>query len=197
MRQPTAASAGSGGTFFGRLLAGGFSDVGQARLDRHRLQVADPRRAEDADVGLAVAVPIAGDGLIALLAQLDPQVALVPNAVAVEVEEPQAVDEHADLGRAAAVPIAGDGHRAGHAEVERLDRHAVLVGQNPLRLVQVGAGPGDRIEDAYSAGTWANSSPEASLARLAGVDHAQVPGVSARPAAAAEDRLHDDLGGMR
>jgi len=62
--------------------------IGQTRLDRYRLEIADPSGTEDADVGLAVAVPIAGDRLIALLAQLHPQVRLIPSAVAVEVEEP-------------------------------------------------------------------------------------------------------------
>ena len=174
-RRPGRAARSSGGSWR-RVLR-----VGQARLDRHRLRVADPRRTEDADVGLAVAVPVAGDRLVALLAQLDPQVALVPNAVAVEVEEPQAVDEHADLRRAAAVPVAGDGRGAGHAEVDRLDRRAVL-----RRPGSTAIGPGRRRSRRPDRSTrrsryWAKSLAGGVVARLAGVDHAQVPG-SIRPA---------------
>ena len=79
-----------------------------------------------------------------------------------------------------------------HAEAELLDRRAVLIGQDPHGLVQIGARPGNGIED----GTLRDLHELVArgfLPRLAGVDHAEVPGVSARHPPAAEDRLLDRL----
>ena len=80
--------------------------------------IARPGAAEDADVGLAVAVPVAGDRQVALVAELGPQVAFVPLAVAVEIDEPLAVVEDADVGDAVAVEVAGDRNAVSHAEAD-------------------------------------------------------------------------------
>ena len=97
MRLPSDASSAFGGTFLASGL-GAVERVRQARLATRCARVARPGGAEDADVVLAVAVPIADDRLVALVAELGPQVVCVPLAVAVEVDEPLAVVEHADLG---------------------------------------------------------------------------------------------------
>ncbi len=91
------------------LVGVGVVRIGQSRLVRDRPRIAAPGGAIDADVGLAVAVPVAGHRPIALVAQLGPQVAGVPHAVAVEIDEPEAVLEDADFELAVAVEVAGNG----------------------------------------------------------------------------------------
>src|SRR5262249_52405739 len=74
--------------------------------------------AEDADVGDAVAVPVADHRLVAGLAEGE-RLAGVEGAVAVEVEVPGAVAEVADVGVAAAGPVAGHADHTGRAEVQK------------------------------------------------------------------------------
>src|SRR5688572_27973415 len=56
--------------------------VGEAGLVFEVHGVAGPARAKDADIFLAVAVPIAGDRAVLLAAELGPQVFAVPLAIA-------------------------------------------------------------------------------------------------------------------
>ena len=79
----------------------------QARLARDRARVARPGGAEDADVVLAVAVPIADDRQVPLLAEFELLIGSGPSPVAVAVQVPDAVAEDADVVDAVAVPVAG------------------------------------------------------------------------------------------
>ena len=65
-----------------------------------------------------------------------------------------------------------------------------LVGQDPLRLPQIGAAPGDRIEDRVLRGLGVLVAGVLA-AGLAGVDDAQVPSVVVRRGRAAEAELVD------
>ena len=103
----------------------------QTWLASQRPIVPFPLRAEDADVGLAVTVPVARDRPVARLAELGPQVALVPLAIAVEIEVPIAVLVHADVGHPVAVEVADHGRGARHAE-----DHAAGIGGAAGRLDQ-------------------------------------------------------------
>ena len=69
-----------------------FIGSGKPRIGLNRLRIARPGGAENADVVFAVAVPIAHHRLIVAAAQLRPQVAGIPTAVAVQVDEPLTVD---------------------------------------------------------------------------------------------------------
>ena len=82
-------------------------------------------------------------------AELGPQVAFVPLAVAVEVEEPLAVDEHADVGHAVAVEVAGDRHRLGVAE-HFLAEHDHLVAVDAWRASSVRLSSGTFCQPATS-----------------------------------------------
>ena len=79
-RPPLVASSAVGGMFFilPSGMVGKLSASGKPGSRVNRPRIARPRRAVDADVGLAVGVPIAGDGQVVLRAELGPQVALVP-----------------------------------------------------------------------------------------------------------------------
>ena len=83
--------------------------VGQPSIGANRLRIARPGRAEDSDVVFAVAIPIAHDRLIVASAEFCPQIGGVQAAVAVEVDEPLAVDEESDFLLAIAAEIAGEG----------------------------------------------------------------------------------------
>ncbi len=112
MRAPLVASSGFGGMFFNlRGLRREVVRIWQTRFARNRPRVTRPRRTVDADICLAIGVPVACDRQVVLGAELGPQVAFVPPAVAVEIEEPLAIDVHADVGDAVAVPVAGHRNR--------------------------------------------------------------------------------------
>ena len=85
--------------------------IRQARLVANCPRVRRPRRTINAYVRLTIIIPVARHRPIGLGAELRPQVAFVPTAVAVEIEEPVAVDVHADVADAVAVEVAGHRHR--------------------------------------------------------------------------------------
>src|SRR5262245_42998712 len=96
--QPTAAERG---LIFGRrqvLLALGdklVRRIGEAWVGLNRLWIARPGAAKNADVGFAISIPVADDWFVVARAELGPQVAGVPVAVAVEIDEPLAVNKEA------------------------------------------------------------------------------------------------------
>src|SRR5262245_6198583 len=119
--------------------AGGLvGPVGQARLDHHRPRVGRPLRSEDSDVGLAVAVPVAGDRQVSVGAELGVEVSFVPDTVAVDVDEPLAAAIDAGLGDAVAVEVAGHRNAVGRAEdVLHVRRRAGTLGKQPLGAVHL------------------------------------------------------------
>ena len=122
--------------------------IGQPRFARDLPRVAGPGLAENADVVLAVAVPVADDRLVAVVAELGPQIAFVPDAVAVDVDEPLAVTEDANVGDAVAVEVARHGGSTLHAEQQPAGGVGVAprgpAGQRPLRIFHAGL-PGQTL----------------------------------------------------
>ena len=83
---------------------------------------------EDTDVGLAVAVPVAGDGQVAFVSQLGPEITVIPGAVAVEIDKPLAVDKHTHLVVAVTIEVARNGQSAGETEATLFLGHELRHG---------------------------------------------------------------------
>src|SRR5687768_195759 len=92
--------------------------------------VAGPLGAVDADVVLAIAIPVPDNRMVPFVAELCPQVVAVPAAVAAQIEQPLAPIEDADLVAAVAVEVSDDGNGAWRAE-DDLGRFAVRPGDLP------------------------------------------------------------------
>src|SRR5262249_33840325 len=138
-----------------------------------------PLRAKDADVVLAVAVPIADDRPIVLRAEVRPQVARIELAVAVEIDQPIPFVIHAELRVAIAVEVAGDRNPFRAAEAQAA--FAVRVEELPAFFTE-----GFEFSLRKEGGPQLRAAVGRRIvgrARLASVGHAQVPGVSAGVAA--------------
>src|SRR5487761_1077321 len=94
----------------------------------------------DADLVDAVAVPVADDGIVAGVAEVLVQIAVVEHAVVVDVDLPVAVAIDAQLVDAVTVEVAHHGLVAPFAELERDVRLAPLAVavdvENPLAGVE-------------------------------------------------------------
>src|SRR5262249_16127713 len=95
------------------------------------------RGAEDAELGDAVAGPVADDGLVSRLAEVERLVGAGGRSGAGQVEVPNAVAEVADLTASSAQPVAGDSSDARRAEVQEglarggVERAAAVRVQRP------------------------------------------------------------------
>ena len=146
----------------------------QPRLAADRPRIPAPSRAEHADVVLAVAIPIADHRGVARATELAIQIALIPDAVAIHIDEPFAVDIDAHPRRAVAGEIARDRNRPRSAEHVAQVGVAVAVVHRPLRMGEIDPHPGVHVE---SGGGELRLARRIGFARLAAVDHAEMPGV--------------------
>src|SRR5690606_3370726 len=121
--------------------------------------------------------PVRDHRAVAGFAYRGPQVAIVPDAVAVEIDVPAAGHGYADFGHTIAVEIAGERDRAFATKVRHLVLTHAFLGQDGVAVAHLQVmGAGEDIHTRFRH-RHQRLAVRIAATRITGVDHTKVPTV--------------------